>query len=133
MPWVRYGVQEKRRRNLLAKNKYSAKADWCFDCEPPRYHRSRAERERAHQLVLMQKAGIIAELQHEPMWSLSQIPKITYKADFQYVTQTQEGQVVIVEDVKGILTREQRVKLAWLKEKHGVDVTLIRTGRRHER
>jgi hypothetical protein len=117
----------------LAKNKYSAKPDWCFDCEPPRYHRSRAEGDRAHQLVLMQKAGIIAELQHEPMWSLSQIPKITYKADFQYVTQTQEGQVVIVEDVKGILTRETRVKLAWLKEKHGVDVTLIRTGRQHER
>jgi len=114
----------------LAKNKYSAKADWCFDCEPPKYHRSKAEMERAHQLVLMQKSGIISELEYDPMWVLSKTPKITYSADFRF--RTPDG--VIVEDVKGMgLLRETRVKLAWLKEKYGVDVTLIRTGRNHDR
>lgn len=112
----------------MAKNKYGAVQDFCPPCG--RWHRSKAEATRAHELFLMEKAKVIRQLQHEPMWVLSKTPKITYKADFQYVTQ--EGQQV-VEDVKGILTRETRVKLAWLKEKYGVDVNLIRTGRQHER
>ena len=71
-----------------------------------------------------EKAGLISRLQYQPSWVLCKRPKITYTADFAYVKAG--SSLHTIEDVKGVLTRETRVKLAWLKEKFGIEVTIIR-------
>ena len=68
----------------------------------------------------------ISGLAYQPSWILSRAPKVTYTADFQYI----ENGRTVVEDVKGVLTEASRIRMAWLKQLHGVEVTLVRDGRR---
>lgn len=100
-------------------NKYRAVRCWSELCG--RDFDSKVERERGEQLYMMNEAGEIRSLEYQPMWVLCWKPKITYTADFRYYLDNAPYQ--IVEDVKGMLTRETRVKLAWLKEK-GIQVLL---------
>ena len=71
---------------------------------------------------MQERAGVISQLRfQEPTWTLSRKPLIRYTPDFFYVKAGKE----IFEDVKGQgITREGRVKLAWLKEKYGIEVYL---------
>ncbi len=85
---------------------------------------SLAERQRGEDLALLERAGEITNLEYQPLFVLCKSPKINYTADFRYT----ENDKVIVEDVKGFLTRETRVKIAWLKEKTGIEVSLIGRG-----
>ena len=85
---------------------------------------SLAEKDRYLELLVMQKAGIISELQCHPAWELIPTQKVPgkrtfrghrYTADFSYI---RDGQV-IVEDVKSERTREERDyiinrKLMWM-------------------
>jgi len=82
---------------------------------------SKRERHRAEELLLLQRARVISELEYQPPYRLSEKPKIIYTADFRYI---EDGET-IVEDVKGVLTRDTRTKLAWVKEKYGVEVKLV--------
>jgi len=82
---------------------------------------SKREAQRAEELVLLERAGEITDLEYQPRYILCLMPRITYTADFRY---RDENGKEVVEDVKGMLTRETRVKLAWLKEKHGIDVVI---------
>lgn len=121
---------------LEKQNKYGSVRCWSSLCQ--RTFASKAERARGEDLYMQQKAGIIFDLEYQPSWTLCKKPKITYTADFKYkksrIYDTPDGRhidhVDYVEDVKGMLTRETRIKIAWLKEQYGVEVELIKAGAR---
>ncbi len=87
-----------------------------------RWFPSKLEARRGEELYLSQKCGDISCLEYQPKFVLSKDPRITYKADFKYIAY--EGYTVH-EDVKGMMTRDCRVKVAWVKEKFGVEIKII--------
>jgi hypothetical protein len=108
-------------------NKYHAKRTWSILCQ--REFDSRAEAMYGDNLFLMQKAGEISQLEFQHRFVLCEKPKVTITIDFRYVNHSDEGtHYWTYEDVKGVMTRDFRTKLAWLKEKHGIDVKIIKKG-----
>jgi hypothetical protein len=93
---------------------YSALCDRTFD--------SKAEATYGEGLAMALKARAIEDLRYQVKFVLCEKPKITVTIDFTYL----ENGRRIYEDVKGVLTRDSRTKYAWLKEKYGVEVRLIR-------
>lgn len=93
---------------------------------------SKAEAKRYIELKLLQKAKKITDLQLQPKYELQpkyknnkgeNIRAITYKADFSYT----EGNKVIVEDVKGMETKEFKLKKKLLEYKYpNIDFRLIK-------
>lgn len=107
--------------NLQArKNKFHAVRTWSTLCQF--WFDSKAEARRGEELYLLQKAGEIDMLEFQIPFVLNKKPKVTITIDFSYL----QNKVIVYEDAKGILTRDFRTKLAWLKETHGIDVKLIR-------
>jgi hypothetical protein len=102
------------------RNKYSAKKTYSELCG--RTFDSKAEARRGEELELLQKAGEISDLQYQIPFQLCLKPNIKMKVDFAY----KENGRVVYEDVKGVTTREARIKLAWLKQSQGVDVKIVR-------
>lgn len=102
-------------------NKYGAKRTLSELCQ--RTFASKAECNQGEYLRLLELAGEISSLEYQPRFVLCKKPKITITLDFSY--RAKDGQW-IYEDVKGVLTRDFRTKLAWLKEKYGIEVKLIR-------
>ena len=89
------------------RGKYNARRVGQFD--------SMAEEKRYHQLILLERAGEISNLQVHPVFEIFQAftddtgakhRGIRYEADFQY---TEAGRV-IVEDVKGVETEVFKIK-----------------------
>ena len=107
-------------------NKYGAKRTWSELCR--RTFDSKAEAKRGEELRLLEMAGEIKHLMYQYPFPLCEKPKVTIKIDFRYLQPADDGRFYepVFEDVKGKMTREFRVKLAWLKEKYGIDVKLIR-------
>ena len=117
-------------------NKYGARRTWSERCQ--RWFASKAECDRGKDLWLRERAGEIHCLEYQPCFVLSKQPKITITLDFAYevrpyiVTTSPESEIrylepeKVYEDVKGVLTRDFRTKLVWLKQLHGIDVKLIR-------
>ena len=101
-------------------NKYHAKRTWSELCQ--RYFASKWEAERGEQLTLLEKAGEIEDLCFQVPFMLSQFPKVKITIDFVY---TEKG-IRTWEDAKGVLTRDTRTKLAWLKQLYGIEVKLSR-------
>ena len=96
------------------KNKYGAKKAGSLLFEG-RMFDSKAERDRAEQLKVMEKDGDIQELELQPQTSLSDAG-IKYKPDFAYT----ENGVRIYEDVKGVETEGFRIKSKlWKKYGYG--------------
>ena len=85
-------------------NKYSAIKTTVDGIE---FH-SKKEARRYSELMLMQKGGLISELELQPSYRLEVNGKLVckYVADFRY--KVSGGQVV--EDVKGVRTRAYRIK-----------------------
>ena len=79
---------------------------------------SKAEARRGEELWLLEQAGMIDDLQYQVPYVLCKKPSIKIKIDFVYWL---DGKV-IHEDVKGMITREARIKMAWIKEQQGIDV-----------
>ena len=102
------------------RNKYGAKRTWSELCG--RMFASKAEARRGEELYALELYGAISNLEYQPKFLLSEKPKITYTPDFKYI----EDGKVIYEDVKGVLTRDTRTKLAWVKEKYNIDIRLTR-------
>ncbi|MBU1173697.1 MAG: DUF1064 domain-containing protein [Proteobacteria bacterium] len=100
-------------------NKYGAMRTYSEICQ--REFASKKEATRGEALTLLERGGKINHLEYQPKFILCKKPKITYKADFRYI---QDGSTV-VEDVKGVLTRDTRTKLAWLKQLTGIEVKLV--------
>ena len=85
---------------------------------------SKSEHDRYLELLLMERAGIISQLECQPVYELIPTQKIPgkrtlrghrYTADFRYI---RDGET-IVEDVKSVRTREERDyiinrKLMWM-------------------
>ncbi len=104
-------------------NKYGSVRTWSELCQ--REFASKKECRRAEELTLLEKAREIYNLEFQPKYALCSKPKITYTADFRYRDYTRpSSDVIVVEDSKGLLLRETRVKIAWVKEKYGIDVIL---------
>jgi len=62
-------------------------------------------------------------------------PKISITIDFKYYENTHRqivkgkdvySNIAVYEDTKGVLMRDFRVKLAWMKEKYGISVVLTK-------
>ena len=110
-------------------NKYHAVRTWSNYSK--RHFDSKLEAGRADDLYLMEKAGKIRNLQYQIKFTLCENPKITYTCDFTYqefdpLTLSGGMWKDVYEDSKGVLTRDTRTKLAWLKEKFGISVNLVK-------
>jgi len=117
------------RRSMMTGNKYGAHRTWSKLCQ--RWFASKAEAVRGEELALLEKAREIRNLQYQLTLPLSKNPKVTITLDFVYELRVLEGGcevgwLKVYEDVKGVLTRDFRTKMAWLKEKYGIDVELRR-------
>lgn len=109
------------RESHLSRNKFHARRTWSELCQ--RFFDSKLEATRGEELRLLEMAGEISNLCYQPLpRMLCQKPKITIQVDFLYI---RDGKP-IYEDAKGVLTRDTRTKLAWLKEKYGIEVELYR-------
>lgn len=89
---------------------------------------SKGERRRGELLHLLEQSGNISNLEYQPKFILCESDPVTHKpvtytADFRYIDMN--GNTVI-EDYKGCLTRESRVKIAWLWEKFEIKVQVIK-------
>lgn len=104
-------------------NKYSAKKSGGYD--------SRKECRRANVLKLMQRAGLISNLREQVKYVL--IPtqrdndgkllekECSYYADFVY----DKNGVTIVEDTKGVRTKEYIIKRKLMLRIHGISIVEI--------
>ena len=101
-------------------NKYHARKTWSELCQ--RMFDSKAEARRGEELRMLELAGEIEDLRYQVRFVLFKEPTIKITIDFTYL---EKGKRVF-EDVKGVLTRDFRVKLAWLKKTRRIDVTLIK-------
>lgn len=99
-------------------NKYHARRSWSNLCA--RWFASMAERNRGEELALLAHAGEIKGLTYQNTIYLSKSPKVTITIDFYY----EQGGKAVWEDTKGVLTRDFRTKLIWLKQLQGIEVRL---------
>ena len=88
---------------IRRKNKFGAVRAYSPICD--RSFPSKAERNRATQLRMMEMAGEIMDLEFQPQTYLS-AAKIGYKPDFRYV----EDGVTIYEEVKGLETEGYKLR-----------------------
>lgn len=83
---------------------------------------SKAEARRGEELKLLEQDGVIKDLEYQVSFLLCQKPSIKIKVDFAYKL---DGRI-FYEDVKGMETREFRVKRAWLEQSQGVKVDIVK-------
>ena len=106
------------------RNKYGAVRTFSQLCE--REFASKAECRRGEELCLLEKAGEIRDLRFQIRFLLNEKPRITITIDFDYWEMGDKGWKRTLEDTKGVLTRDTRTKLAWLKDKLMMDVKLTK-------
>ncbi len=97
---------------------------------------SKAEARRYVELKIMEDTGHIKELKLQPKFELQPkyknskgqcIRAITYKADFSYIETHSEVGKLIVEDVKGVETKEFKLKKKMLEYKFpDIDFRIIK-------
>jgi len=89
---------------------------------------SKKEARRYKELKLMERAGVIKDLELQPAFELiptirtetETLRKTVYKADFRYIDTKTKG--VVVEDVKGFKTDVYKLKKKMLLHKYeGID------------
>ncbi len=80
------------------------------------------EGRRYRELKLMLRAGIISDLEMQPMFKLEVNGSLIckYIADFRYI---EKGETII-EDVKGVKTREFRIKQKLMLAVHGIEIKI---------
>lgn len=93
---------------------------------------SKAEANRYIELKLLEKSGKISDLELQPKFTLQEkytnnkgekVRAITYKADFCYL----EGNKIVVEDVKGVETKEFKIKKKLFENKYrDIDFRIIK-------
>lgn len=103
------------------RGKYNARGRFVGDHWFP----SKAEADRYAQLVEMQGRGTIAGLELQVPYRCVVAGQLvcTYRADFRYVVNPGRlGQRTLVEDVKGMVTPEYRIKRKLVKALFGFDI-----------
>jgi len=111
------------KKNRTSNNKYFAKKTLAFGLK----FDSKWEAERWGQLKAMERAGVVTELERQIKYELSvnDIKICDYIADFRYLQQEEDGfSKLIVEDAKGVLTPEFKLKKKMMKAIHGIDIHL---------
>ena len=101
--------------------KYGNKRTW--SALVGRMFDSKLEATRGEELHMLQLAGEIADLEYQVAYILSEKPSVRVVLDFRY-RPTPTARSEIIEDAKGVLTEGARIKYAWLKQLHGIDVIL---------
>jgi len=101
-------------------NKYHAQRTWSELAQ--RYFDSKAEARRGEELELLARAGEIQGLVYQVTYELNRRPKVTITIDFAYY----EKGKLILEDVKGVITRDFRTKMIWAKQRFGIEIRLTR-------
>jgi hypothetical protein len=83
---------------------------------------SKMESRRYIQLKQLEKGGVIRDLELQPRYPLTSNDVLicTYVADFRYWDNEREREVV--EDVKGKITREYRIKKKWMLALYDIEV-----------
>lgn len=89
-----------------------------------RFHASKAEGKRWHELKLMHRAGRITNLIHQPTFDLeiNGVLICRYRADAEYLDA--DGKRVI-EDTKGVVTPVYRIKRKLMAALHGITITEV--------
>lgn len=100
------------------RTKYGARRTYSELCD--RVFASKLEARRGEELRLLEMAGEISDLRYQVGFVLSYKPKVTITIDFAY----KENGIQKYEDTKGVLTRDFRTKMCWLKQLHDIDVLL---------
>jgi len=87
---------------------------------------SKLEARRYGELKLLEKAGEIGGLAVHPRYQMivNDLKVCEYVADFHYFDNREKR--IVVEDTKGVLTPDCRIKLKLMKAIHGIDVRLIK-------
>jgi hypothetical protein len=87
---------------------------------------SKAEGKRYLELKLLERAGKVAQLELQKRIALyvNGVKVCTYVADFDYFDV--DGKKPVVEDVKGMLTPEFKLKAKLFRATHGYDITIIK-------
>ena len=88
---------------------------------------SRWEAERWGQLKAMERAGVVTQLERQVKYELTinDVKICDYIADFRYLLEEENGlSKLVVEDAKGILTAEFKLKKKMMKAIHGIDIHL---------
>jgi len=111
------------KKNRTSNNKYFAKKTIAMGLK----FDSRWEAERWGQLKAMERAGIVTQLERQIKYELSinDVKICDYIADFRYLLEEEDGlSKLVVEDAKGILTPEFKLKKKMMKAIHGIDIHL---------
>ena len=90
-----------------------------------RWFTSKSECARGEELWQEQLDGKITDLEFQTIYWLSESPKVTIRFDFRYKRDGQE----IIEDSKGIATREWLTKQKWFEQKYNKKVFLSKPRR----
>lgn len=106
--------------NYFPRNKYRAKRTYSELCR--RTFDSKAEARRGEELKLLEQGGVIKNLEYQVSFLLCLKPSIKIKVDFAYKI---DGRI-LYEDVKGMETREFRVKRAWLEQSQGIKIDIVK-------
>ena len=88
---------------------------------------SKWEAERWGQLKSMEKAGVVTQLERQVRYDLTvnDVKICDYIADFRYLLEEESGlSKLVVEDAKGVLTSEFKLKKKLMKAVHNVDIYL---------
>ena len=108
------------------RGKYNARGSFVGE----QWFASKAEAGRYHQLLELQARGEIAELECQPSWKcyVAGLLVCEYRADFRYRARPGKlGSRIVVEDVKGMLTKEYGIKKKLMKALHpGVDIVELK-------
>ena len=89
---------------------------------------SKWEAERWGQLKAMEKAGVVTQLERQIKYELSinDVKICNYIADFRYLLEEENGlSKLVVEDAKGILTPEFKLKQKMMKAIHKVFIVIL--------
>lgn len=83
---------------------------------------SKKEGRRYQDLKILEKSGHVKDLELQPRYDLiiNGVKCGFYKADFRYIDTTRN--ILIVEDVKGMLTPVYRLKKKLMKAIHNIDI-----------
>lgn len=110
-------------RKIGKPNKYFAKKTVAMGLK----FDSRWEAERWGQIKSMERAGIVTNLDRQIKFPIvmNDIKICDYIADFVYDLKNEDGTIShIVEDAKGVLTPEFRLKKKMMLAVHGIDILL---------
>ncbi len=94
--------------------------------KPTNGYASKREAKRAHEIKLLERAGLISDVREQVVFELApsvviqgrKRPPLRYIADFVYVENGEE----ITEDCKGFRTAEYRIKRHLMASVHGIQI-----------